>query len=91
MTLLNSYYFDVSNCFSPISISNKPIIKPNLCLMTLKNRSQYYTCYRQKHVAEYYKSARNYWENSSDEINGHQKTLAEETWNYSDFIMKMNI
>ena len=41
--------------------------------MMSNNRSQYYTRYRQRHVAKYSKTARTYRKNNRDEINARQR------------------
>ena len=72
MLQITSYYFDVMNCFPPISIWNKTVFKTDLCLTMPNNQSQYYTCYWQRHVTEYSGAAWTYQKNNRDEINARQ-------------------
>ena len=60
-------------------------------LMMHNNRSQYYTGYRQRYIAEYSKVARTYREKIVIKLMSIKETLGEETQNYPDFTMKMNI
>ena len=74
----NSYYFDILSCFSPIPVWNKALFKLDLRLMMINNWSQYYTRYRQRHIAEYSEAALTYRENNRDEINARHRNARRE-------------
>ena len=71
-----SYYFQVLKCSQtisqPISIRNKTVFKPVLCLKMYNNQSQHYTLYRLRQIAEHSEAARSYREKNRDEIYARQ-------------------
>ena len=74
---LNLYYFDALNysrtISQPISVWNKTVFKPDLCLMMSNSRSQYYARYRWRLIAEYSEEVWAYREINCEEINARQK------------------
>ena len=49
--------------------------------MIPNSRSQYYTRYQERHVAEYSEAARTYWKNNLDEINACQRSARRRNMN----------